>query len=180
MTNYKDDIAKSACSTIYDIIDRCHEYLPTQWKTRPWTHPELNHGVDLLASEEALNCYMSAYGEMHSVKCRAAMMNFPFDKLKGSIEIVDWGCGQGIGSGTIVDILKQHQLLNWVKRITLVEPSPNAMQRAECNLMKIVQGNIEIVPINQFMPATETSDNTLNSIGYTYTNVIHIFPTSLM
>lgn len=175
MTNYKDDIAKSACSTIYDIIDRCHEYLPTQWKTRPWTHPELNHGVDLLASEEALNCYMSAYGEMHSVKCRAAMMNFPFDKLKGSIEIVDWGCGQGIGSGTIVDILKQHQLLNWVKRITLVEPSPNAMQRAECNLMKIVQGNIEIVPINQFMPATETSDNTLNSIGYTYTNVIHIF-----
>lgn len=103
------------------------------------------------------------------------MMNFPFDKLKGSIEIVDWGCGQGIGSGTIVDMLKQHQLLNWVKRITLVEPSPNAIQRAECNLMKIVQGNIEIVPINQFMPATETSDNTLNSIGYTYTNVIHIF-----
>ena len=57
---------------------------------------------------------MSAYGEMHVGKCRAAIMNFPFDKLTGSIEIVDWGCGQGIGSATLIEAFQQRELLNWV------------------------------------------------------------------
>jgi hypothetical protein len=59
----------------------------------PWKY--VNHGVDLLTSEDELNAYMLAYGEMHNVKCRAAFQNFPFDKIYSNIEIVDWGCGQG-------------------------------------------------------------------------------------
>ena len=119
MSTYADNIRRSSCKTINHIIEWCHEALPLEWKAYPWRHPELNHGIDLLASDEALNCYMSAYGEMHSNKCRAAMMCFPFGQLKGAVEIVDWGCGQGIGSATVVDVLQQHNLLIWVKRITL-------------------------------------------------------------
>ncbi len=175
MSAYTEDIRRSSSKTINNIIEWCHEALPSEWKAYPWKHPALNHGIDLLASDEALNCYMSAYGEMHSSKCRAAMMSFPFERLKGSVEIVDWGCGQGIGSATVVDVLQQHNLLIWVKRITLIEPSKHALMRAEANISKIVGQNIEINAINKFMPAEQSDDNTISSIGYRYTNVIHIF-----
>ena len=175
MSKYAEDIKSSLCKNINDIIDWCHEALPSEWKAYPWKHPELNHGIDLLASDEAMNCYMSAYGEMHSCKCRAAMMCFPFEQLKGSIEIVDWGCGQGIGSATVIDVLQQHNLLIWIKRITLIEPSLHALIRAEANISKIVGNNIEIDAINKFMPTEHSDDKTISSIGYRYTNIIHVF-----
>lgn len=175
MSTYAEDIRRSSCRNINDVIEWCHDALPSEWKAYPWRHPKLNHGIDLLASDTALNCYMSAYGEMHSGKCRAAMMSFPFEQLKGSVEIVDWGCGQGIGSATVIDVLQQHNLLIWVKRITLIEPSPHALMRAEANISKIVGNNIEIDAINKFLPAEQTDNNTITSIGYRYTNVIHVF-----
>ena len=175
MSKYAEDIRRSPCKNINDIIEWCHDALPSEWKAYPWKHPELNHGIDLLASDTALNCYMSAYGEMHSSKCRAAMMNFPFEQLNGSVEIVDWGCGQGIGSATVIDVLQQHNLLIWVKRITLIEPSSHALMRAEANISKIVSNNIEIDAINKFMPTEQSDTHTISSIGYRYTNVIHVF-----
>lgn len=176
LSKYETVIRQKRVLMINDIIELCHESLSVQWKQCPWKHPELQHGIPLLASDEALNCYMSAYGDMHVAKCRAAMMNFPFDKLVGTIEIVDWGCGQGIGTATIIEILKQRNLLNWVKKITLIEPSPNALQRAICNISKIVNNNIEIDAVNKFMPTKETvAGEVLTSIGYRHNNIIHIF-----
>ena len=176
MSEYNEKLIRSRCQNINDIIEWCHELLPEQWKSYPWRHPELTHGIGLLASEEALNCYMSAYGEMHVGKCRAAIMNFPFNNLTGSIEIVDWGCGQGVGSATLLETLQQRDLLTWVKKITLVEPSSNALQRAVCNISKIVNNNIEMDPINKFMPTSEKVEGEiLTSLGYRYSNVIHIF-----
>ena len=176
MSDYCEKLGNTTCKNVTDIINWCHELLPKQWKSCPWKHPELIHGIGLLASEEALNCYMSAYGEMHVGKCRAAIMNFPFDKLSGAIEIVDWGCGQGIGSITLIEALQQHDLLKWVKKISLVEPSKDALQRAVCNISKIVNNSIEIDAINKFMPSIEdVPGETLTSIGYRYSNVIHVF-----
>lgn len=173
---YKDALNRINVTNISTIVDLCHELLPAQWKPYPWRHPELIHGIGLLASEEALNCYMSAYGDMHIGKCRAAIMNFPFEKLSGSIEIVDWGCGQGIGSATLIEAMLQRDLLSWVKKITLVEPSPIALQRALCNISKIVNNNIEIDAINKFMPTKEdVPGEVMTSIGYRFSNVIHIF-----
>lgn len=176
INTYKNALNRIKNVNISSIIKLCHELLPEQWKSYPWKHPELVHGIGLLASEEALNCYMSAYGEIHVGKLRAAIMNFPFNKLVGSIEIVDWGCGQGVGSTTLIEVLQQRDLLKWVKRITLVEPSQNAIQRALCNISKMVDNNIEINAINKFMPATvEVTGELVTSIGYRYSNVIHVF-----
>ena len=176
MSEYAAKLNMSSCKNIYDIIEWCHETLPNQWKQFPWKHPELNRGIDLLKSDEALNCYMSAYGDMHTSKCRAAMMNFPFEELNGAIEIVDWGCGQGIGSAVVIDFLQQREKINWLKKITLIEPSSHALQRAVCNLTKIVGNNVEIDAINKYMPSTVASQGEiLSSIGYKYPNIIHIF-----
>lgn len=164
------------CRNIDDIINNCHEAIPLQYKAKPWTFPELNHGIDLLSSENALNCYMSAYGDMHVTKCRAAMMNFPFLQLQGSIEIVDWGCGQGIGSATIVDVLRQHDLLQWIRKITLIEPSGQALMRAVQNIKQITNNSVEIDSRNKFLPSKGVDkESILESFGYKYTNIIHIF-----
>ena len=45
------------------------------------------------------------------MKCWSALQNFLFDNISGSIEIVDWGCGQGIGSMCVVDCFKEHDIL---------------------------------------------------------------------
>lgn len=176
MSEYDDILKRLLSSDIEGIVDLCHQMVPKQYKSCPWTHPELIRGINVLASDEALNCYMSAYGEMHIGKCRAAMMNFPFEEIQGSVEIVDWGCGQGIGSATVIEVLRQRNLLLWLKRITLIEPSEHALHRAECNISKITNGSVEIQLHRKFLPAKENnSDDTLTSIGYRYSNVIHIF-----
>lgn len=171
---YAEDIKQ--CNSIDDIIDYCHNALPEEYKGRPWTHPELNHGINLLASDVALNCYMSAYGDMHVTKCRAAMMNFPFNDIQGSIEIVDWGCGQGIGSATIIEVLRQCNLFQWLRKITLIEPSYSAIERANDNIRTLTHGTVEIDVKNLFLPANDIVEGeTLNSIGYRYNNIIHVF-----
>lgn len=171
---YSEQIHK--CHGIDDIINVCHDAIPQQYKAMPWTHPELNRGIALLSSDDALNCYMSAYGDMHVNKCRAAMMNFPFDKLQGNIEIVDWGCGQGIGSATIIDILRQRDLLRWLKKITLIEPSESALIRATQNIKLLTRNLVEIDPKNKYLPSKGIcEEHTLSPIGYKYTNIIHVF-----
>lgn len=171
---YVEDIRQ--CNSIDDIIDYCHDALPIDYKGRPWTHPELKRGINLLASDVALNCYMSAYGDMHVTKCRAAMMNFPFNDIHGSIEIVDWGCGQGIGSATIIEVLRQRNLLQWLRKVTLIEPSRSAIERANDNIRTLTHDTVEIDVKNLFLPANGIADgDTLSTIGYRYNNVIHIF-----
>lgn len=171
---YAEDIKQ--CNSIDDIIDYCHNALPEEYKGRPWTHPELNHGINLLASDVALNCYMSAYGDMHVTKCRAAMMNFPFNDIQGSIEIVDWGCSQGIGSATIIEVLRQRNLFQWLRKITLIEPSHSAIERANDNIRTLTHGTVKIDVKNLFLPANDIVEGeTLNSIGYRYNNIIHVF-----
>lgn len=171
---YAEDIKQ--CNSIDDIIDYCHNALPEEYKGRPWTHPELNHGINLLASDVALNCYMSAYGDMHVTKCRAAMMNFPFNDIQGSIEIVDWGCGQSIGSATIIEVLRQRNLFQWLRKITLIEPSHSAIERANDNIRTLTHGTVKIDVKNLFLPANDIVEGeTLNSIGYRYNNIIHVF-----
>lgn len=172
--SYAEDIIQY--NSIDDIIDYCHNALPLEYKGRPWTHPELKHGINLLASEVALNCYMSAYGDMHATKCRAAMMNFPFNDIQGSIEIVDWGCGQGIGSATIIEVLRQRDLLQWLRKVTLIEPSCSAIERANDNIRTLTHGTVEIDVKNLFLPASDIAEGeALNPIGYRYNNVIHVF-----
>lgn len=164
------------CNSIDDIIDYCHDALPIEYKGRPWTHPELKRGINLLASDVALNCYMSAYGDMHVTKCRAAMMNFPFNDIQGSIEIVDWGCGQGVGSATIIEVLRQRNLLQWIRKVTLIEPSRSAIERANDNIRTLTHDTVEIDVKNLFLPANGIAEGeTLSPIGYRYNNVIHIF-----
>ena len=75
------------------LAEECFNKLPKELRLEPWKVTE--HGRKILQTEDELNAYMAAYGEMHSVKCRAALQNFPFENLLHySFEIFDWGCEQ--------------------------------------------------------------------------------------
>lgn len=176
--SYKERISSIGNLTMDSVIDNCKQYIPPQFRYCPYRHPELNHGLDLLNSEESLDCYIGAYGEMHQSKCRAALQNMPFPpKEHGgslSLEIFDWGCGQGIGSLCVIDFLKERDLAQWLKKITLIEPSPASLNRAITNVTKATNSGVRIVPINDYLPSVSDS-NEINSVSYEQNFIIHVF-----
>lgn len=154
-----------------ELIRYCAEQLPQNMRCKPWE--ATNHGRAILQTEEQLNAYIAAYGEMHFIKCRAALQNFPFDSLT-NYEIVDWGCGQGIATLTLYDMLVEHKKTYGLKRITLIEPSEAALHRAEAFVRRSVEQSVEIVAIKKGIPNHENS-NELNELKSTTPIAIHLF-----
>lgn len=157
-----------------DLIAKAKESLPSEYKARPWTYPGLEHGTGILKTDLQLNAYTAAYGEMHQIKCRAAFQNFPFDQLQGTIQIVDWGCGQGFGSYCAIKTLEERNLSQWVKRVVLVEPSEVALAKAVSNLNGLTRGGVNILDLQMYCPGDGSLDE-IESVDYTCDNVIHIF-----
>ena len=154
-----------------ELIRYCTERLPQTMKARPWDATD--HGRMVLQTEDQLNAYIAAYGEMHFIKCRAALQNFPFEHLT-NFEIVDWGCGQGIASLTLYDMLVEHNKVYGLKRITLIDPSEKALLRAEQFVRRFVNHKVDIATINKGIPSTEFSEDFQNLIA-TAPTVIHLF-----
>ena len=177
MENYNAQLTAYNCQCLDDIRQMCTALVPESYRFKPWTYPGLNHGTSLLSTTDSLNCYMAAYGEMHYLKCKVAMQNFPFDSINGTIEIVDWGCGQGIGACSVIETLKQQNRINWLKKITLIEPSIEALNRAKVNVQHLTQRTITVEALNKYLPSSNTSlsDCMVQDMGYRYQNVIHVF-----
>jgi len=174
MDRYENLIRQEKNLTLSRVIDISESLLPAEKRRAPWRF--VNHGVDLLSVEDDLNAYMLAYGEMHEIKCRAAFQNFPFDKINTNVEIVDWGCGQGLASLVLMEMLSERNLDFLVKKITLIEPSLSALNRAKQNLCQRINGAAEIIGIGKCMPGySNDAKNEVTDFKNTYTNTIHIF-----
>lgn len=176
--NYAQRISEIAELSMDSIIENCRKHVPAQYRRMPYKHPELNHGLDLLQSDAGLDCYIVAYGEMHQAKMRAVLQNLPFPPIKKhenlNCEIIDWGCGQGIGTICLLDYLKEHDLISHVKKITLVEPSQVAIDRAYFNVINVTNERVYVVPINKYISAAN-EDTDVKGISYTEPFVFHIF-----
>lgn len=119
------------------LIDQCYNKLPYEMKTEPWKVTD--HGRKVLLTEDELNAYIAAYGEMHIVKCRAALQNFPFKDLEMySFEIFDWGCGQGLATLSLLEMLYDRKMLSRLNRIVLIEPSTAALTRRINGLLSLL------------------------------------------
>lgn len=148
------------------LVEECYNAIPPDWRQRPWDY--LNHGRAVLDTENQLNAYIAAYGEMHIVKCRMAMQNFPFEQLVRSrgkfgdisllynFEVYDWGCGQGIGSLVLLQMLHERGMLHGLRRITLIEPSTAATSRAVMWIKQSANASTEVRIINRYIPSNET------------------------
>lgn len=144
------------------LVDECYRLLPENLRQRPWS--VLNHGYDVLDTDEKLNAYIASYGEMHIEKCRRAMQGFPFNEIAirehqdritdvKPLEIFDWGCGQGLGSLTFLQLLHERGLLHAVRRVHLIEPSRHALKRADGWVRQSIKPNTEICVYNRLIPS---------------------------
>lgn len=91
----------------------------------------LNRGIDILDSEPQMTAYLFAFGKMHQAKLDYAFGKLPEEFLEQpEINIIDYGCGQALGTMCYADFLREKGYTQKVKTITLIEPSEICMKRA--------------------------------------------------
>lgn len=111
---------------------------------------ELDRGKALLTNHDQLCQYLYSYGSMHEAKLEDALSRVPVAFWKQDFEIVDWGCGQAIGSLKVLDLLKNQGELSRVKRISLIEPGKAALARAAIHVEAASRDETDIRTINKF------------------------------
>ena len=130
-TNYAFTLQKKKVSfaTIRETSSVFYRMLPDEIQTQLFE--DISHGVCPLDSEPCLNTYMFAYGKMHNAKLRRAYDHLSAEFRQNSlVDIVDYGCGQGMGCICYADFLRENGLRQRVRRVILIEPSRLALARA--------------------------------------------------
>ena len=92
---------------------------------------DLEHGVNLLDGEPQMLMYIYSFGNMHESKLRFAFNQLP-DSFSNQtkVNIIDYGCGQAIGTMCYVDYLRENGLSQTIGSVTLIEPSEICLRRA--------------------------------------------------
>lgn len=175
--SYIDRISSFSPLCLDNIIQTAEDFVPNGYKSQPWTYPGLAHGTACLESEEQLCCYLAAYGVMHKEKLVCALSRFPFQSIDSNVEIIDWGCGQGIASVAMIDSLRNHNIENYLQKVTLVEPSETALKRAKLNVQLAAGDDVFVEALNYYLPANQSFPgyNTLSGILFEETICIHLF-----
>lgn len=105
-----------------------------------------NRGTKILDNEEDLIYYLAAYGKHHHVKLMDAFNDIDIFANQ-NICIIDWGCGQGLGSLAFIEKLIKKNKLYLLKEIKLIEPSELALNIAKNNLQLSLRENLNEIQI---------------------------------
>lgn len=130
----------------------------------------LGRGVSIIESENQLFAYMYGYGAMHAAKLQGAFSNLDDKEITPDFNIIDWGCGQGIGSMIFMENCSMLDLTLTPKRVILIEPSIICIKRAALHVSKYCS-KTKITTINKEIDNLQDDDFHNELIG---TNV-HIF-----
>lgn len=114
---------------------------------------------------------------MHKDKLACALKKFPYKSIDSNIEIIDWGCGQGIASVAMIDALRDNDLFKFLKKVTLIEPSKTALDRAKLNVGLAVGEEVFVEALNYYLPsnATIAINNSISGIHIEEPTCIHLF-----
>jgi hypothetical protein len=121
-------------------------------------YSQLEHGVIQIDSEPQMLVYLYSFGNMHQAKLNKAFENIPeilFDQPE--IHIIDYGCGQAIGTMCYVDFIRQKGISQNVKQVTLIEPSEICLKRAALHVSKFCP-DAEIVTMNKTFDDLNAAD----------------------
>ena len=109
----------------------------------------LNRGVDILDSEPQMEAYLHAFGQMHQAKLNYAFKHLPIGYFcQPEINIIDYGCGQALGTMCYADYLHKNGYDQQLKVITLIDPSEMCLKRAALNA-SVFFPDAEIITINK-------------------------------
>ena len=153
-------IRKIACDAISDLDADKKDSI----------YNSLKRGVSLLGDHEQLCQYLYSFGNMHEAKIHAALSHLQPEKYHGkTLQIIDWGCGQGLASICFLDYLRENSINVDLKRILLIEPSQVALNRAELHLSSYVE-IAKIATLNKYVNDI-TAENIVSDVDIT----IHFF-----
>ena len=163
------------------IINIAHDYINTLPKHKQdILYGDLARGTAILDDEDHMNMYLHCYGTMHKAKMDEAIDKLPpsFKRLfSEDIEIYDWGCGQGVATICLLDMLRnKHQQPN-IKRINLIDPSVEAVKRAKDILSCYQEGdNYEIRIVTKVFDDLQPDD--INCYGcrklHLFSNILDV------
>ncbi|MFD1315241.1 DEAD/DEAH box helicase [Namhaeicola litoreus] len=125
---------------------------------RDQNYEALKRGTAIIETHDLLCQYLYSFGNMHKAKLKDAFTKLPPSVLENEFEIIDWGCGQGLGTINLFDYLSEKRIKNKVQGITLIEPSKMALERAvlhteayvkDPDLIKTYNTNFEMLKPDQ-------------------------------
>lgn len=142
------------------IIELNASLVPLQYRSRPWQYPGLNHGSAVLTTEEQCNAYIAAYGNMHQGKINEVLDEIKINDFANTdLQIIDWGCGQGLATICLFDFFNKHNLsLDLVKKVVLIEPSEVARDRAKTHVNAYLRDEDKIVVIGKYIDDVKVDD----------------------
>lgn len=139
--------------------------------SNPGVYNELGRGVSILDSQDQMLQYLYSFGHMHEAKLVSAFESIDFSRFDGEqLELIDWGCGQGIASLLFHEFAYKKNCHPTIESVTLVEPSELCIRRAALHIREILRPN-KIYTLN----------STLDELSYsriktTNSNIkIHLF-----
>ena len=125
-------------------------------KMNPRVYNELGRGVAILDSQEQMLQYLYSFGRMHEAKLLSAFETIDFSRFDSrQIELIDWGCGQGIASILFKEFTEKQHCNPLFSSVTLIEPSELCIKRAALHVREIV------APVKLF-----TLNSTLDNLSY--------------
>lgn len=133
----------------------------------------LQRGVKILTEEKQLYSYLYSYGKMHHSKMTSSFAYIPNQLFNYDLNIIDWGCGQGLASVSFIDYFNVN--INQVKNITLIEPSELALKRASLHIKRFDK-TIDVSTINKDLDSLSTADfeNNSNVKVHLFSNILDI------
>ena len=127
-------------------------------------YEKLKRGVVQIDTEPQMLVYLYSFGKMHKAKLDCAFAHLPKDFLQQpEINIIDYGCGQAIGTMCYVDFLKEEGIIQNIRKVTLIEPSETCLKRAALHT-SVFLPEAEITTVNKtfdklLMTDIETNEN---------------------
>lgn len=144
---FRDAVMAKADIRFRDIVRFAGAFVPEEYRAKPWTYfysanRRDGRGKDPITDDIGIVCYLAAYGGMHRSKLKIAFDGlFRRTRLPQRINIVDWGCGQGLASLCLLDYLREGGYDVTADSIMLIEPSQLAIEYAGLYLSSRLAGS---------------------------------------
>lgn len=159
MPSFRDYIEQCGNTSKAAIKNAAFQALPDEACREPWKYTKRG-GSDsnraIYSTELELDAYLAAYIDWHIGK-----LNMAFEMLDESlpqrVNIIDWACGQGLGTLYLMEIAANSNPLCIVDEVVLIEPSEIALGRAEY-LIKKTNPNVKVRAVNKMLDDVSPSD----------------------
>ena len=127
---------------------------------------ELKRDGNQLTTEPRLCAYTYAFGAVREARLRRAFSHLSNIFAQRDVELIDYGCGVGLGALVYHDLLLERGLpLTSVRRITLIDPTPRCLERAALHARVCFPG-AELRTICKYTDELQTADTTRSSTRY--------------